>query len=518
MLKLKKIYQKISKQTQNKLQEKLDTFKFTSENLYNIADNKTKNRINTYIETWKEQGLLKGYFGILTKNIYNRTRVKNSEILELLIYSAYIEEQDKLDKYEQQIMYEDANYYYQQGQQEVNKTLKKKKPISILDIALFLYLMEQPNAKGYIWKQYIESTIKYNAEQIYRQATIDLQQQKELDITDDVYQNIIKRQNNSKLNINDNKISGDIDLTLIGINNKAKIEGIYSFDDKAKVKFCGINDEKQTDMCKSLDNQEFYIHDWNEFERYSKSNDSIKKYRCFGLIIGLNCPPIDDGFHWCRSYLTYLPTVEENSDEEFEIFNNIKSLVTGIRQENIDINDIITKAFNNEKIRKIALNNAVHKVYTYQENKCKHKKGNIYLSKDWHKRSKEKQERTLRHEIGHAVDYKYNYISTKELTEALEKDKVNILKNKQKINNELKEKYYNYTELSDIIGGITRNKVVGYGFHHTEYWNEKGKLEKETFANLFSIAGSNNIEYLKVIDNYLPNTLKKFDKIIRELI
>ena len=36
-----------------------------------------------------------------------------------------------------------------------------------------------------------EATAKYNADQIYRQATIDLQQQKELDITNDIYQNLL---------------------------------------------------------------------------------------------------------------------------------------------------------------------------------------------------------------------------------------------------------------------------------------------------------------------------------------
>lgn len=82
--------------------------------MYNIADNKTKNTVNTYIEEWKDKKLLNGYFGMLANNIYKRTRVKNSEILELLIYSAYIEEQSKLDKYEQQIMHNDMNYYYQQ--------------------------------------------------------------------------------------------------------------------------------------------------------------------------------------------------------------------------------------------------------------------------------------------------------------------------------------------------------------------------------------------------------------------
>ena len=114
MQELKQLYNKISKQTQNRLQEIFDTFNFTSENIYNIADNKTKKRINTYIEQWKEQKLLIGYFGVLANNIYRRTRVKNSEILELLIYSAYIEEQNKLEDQETQIMYEDANYYYEE--------------------------------------------------------------------------------------------------------------------------------------------------------------------------------------------------------------------------------------------------------------------------------------------------------------------------------------------------------------------------------------------------------------------
>lgn len=141
MQKMKIIYQRISRQTQNKLQEIFDTFNFTSENIYNIADNKTKRRINTYIEQWKEQKLLIGYFSVLANNIYKRTRVKNSEILELLIYSAYIEEQSKLEEQEKQIMYEDANYYYEEGQKEVNK---KKKP-SIIPMALFLALLDQPN-------------------------------------------------------------------------------------------------------------------------------------------------------------------------------------------------------------------------------------------------------------------------------------------------------------------------------------------------------------------------------------
>ena len=48
---------------------------------------------------------------------------------------------EKHREQEKQIMYEDANYYYEEGQKEVNK---KKKP-SIIPMALFLALLDQPN-------------------------------------------------------------------------------------------------------------------------------------------------------------------------------------------------------------------------------------------------------------------------------------------------------------------------------------------------------------------------------------
>lgn len=114
MRELKKVYNRISKQTQNNLQDVFDSFKMDFEHLYNIADNKTLSRVKTKIEEWKDKGLLTGYFGMLANNIYKKTRVKNSEILELLIYGAYIEEQSKLEETELNTFKDVANYYYQQ--------------------------------------------------------------------------------------------------------------------------------------------------------------------------------------------------------------------------------------------------------------------------------------------------------------------------------------------------------------------------------------------------------------------
>lgn len=281
---LKQLYNKTSKQTQNRLQELFDTFNFTTENIYDIADNKIKKRINTYIEQWKEQKLLTGYFGVLANNIYRKTRVKNSEILELLIYSAYIEEQNKLEEQEKQIMYEDANHYYQEGIKEV----EKKKKSSVIPMALFLALLDQPNCSGLTWEQYIEATIQYNTQQIYKQAILNIQQQKNLEIDSSEFQTIINRQNNQRLNINNDKISGAVDLQMIGLNNLAKVEGIkLNADDDAQVEFWAVTDEHSTEMCQSMNMMRFYINKENKFDRYwgnSKKDVKIMPVSVKGLV------------------------------------------------------------------------------------------------------------------------------------------------------------------------------------------------------------------------------------------
>ena len=522
MIKLKEIYQRASKQTQNRLQEIFDSINFGFNDLYNVAENRSKKRMNTYIEEWKGEGLLTDYFGMLAKSVYARRRVKNSEILELLICGAFIEEQSKLKEVELKIFKEVANYYYKQGQEEVKQILNKKREVSAIPDAIFLDLFDLPNSKGYIWKQYLEAVIKYNADQIYRQCVVNIGQNKDNRIEDDIFQCLINKQQNAKLCVNGDKISGDVDLTLIGLNNRAKIQGISSFDDKARCRFVSMEDEATTKECESLDGQEFYIHDWNEFYRYSKTNDSIVKYRCYGLVAGLNLPPINDGFHWCRSIIEYMPiklnnkaktiVTDENFLQEFNINEIIRKNITNQKEK------LIRNSFKNEIIRDIALNNDIKKIYIHG-NKSYHKANKIYLNSNWANKNSKSKERTIRHEVGHAIDYKYDYISTKgELLTALEIDKKELLKKPLKIKNALQSKEYEkYAELSDIISGLTNNKIKGKFYHSNTYWKRDNALEKETFADLFSIAGSNDVEYLEVINKYLPNTLRTFDGLIRRM-
>ena len=67
-----------------------------------------------------------------------------------------------------------------------------------------------------------------------------------------------------------------------------------------------VIDDKTTPMCKSLHGQLFNVKGQNIFKRYSESAKGTVTFKCQGLVLGVNKPPITDHFHWCRSQLTYL--------------------------------------------------------------------------------------------------------------------------------------------------------------------------------------------------------------------
>jgi hypothetical protein len=498
---LKQLYNKTSRQTQNRLQELFDTFNFTTENIYNIIDNKTKKRINTYIESWKEQGLLKNnnYFTVLANNIYKRTRVKNSEILELLIYSAYIEEQSKLEEQEKQIMYEDANYYYEQGQQEVNK---KKKP-SILAMALFLALLDQPNYSGFNWKQYIEATMQYNTQQLYKQAILNIQQQRDLEINSSEFQTIINRQNNQKLNINNDKISGAADLQMIGLNNLAKVEGIKAnADDDAQVEFWAVTDEHSTEMCQSMNMMRFYINKENKFDRYwgnSKKDVKLMPVRVKGLVPGINLPPIMYYWHWCRSTIRYVPPVEKLGKIEYNL--DIPKISKDIKQvlSNTKLNSSVKRLFNKYLTgnnAKIDNNLNVPMRYSIDDDK-------IYINPNHSDFKYYDLSKSLTHEIIHMIDVRNNISDKLNIDNELRRARLQIDVDEDKYINLLSSsKYEDNMTLSDIFSAITNGKITGNYGHDNNYWlKDNTRVEKELSANIMSACLTNNKDTLYVIDN-----------------
>lgn len=172
--------------------------------------------------------------------------------------------------------------------------------------------------------------------------------------------------------------------------------------------------------------------------------------------------------------------------------------------------NIINIAFKNENIKKIALNTNINSIKV-GGNRSYHRNGNVVLKIDYNSHA-------IRHEIGHAVDYYNKWLSSnKNFIEAIEKDKSIILKNKQMYKNIIKNNS-NCAELSDIMSGITHNKIRGRYKHDNKYWKKANKVEREIFAQMFTTAGNDDFKQLGIFQEYLPNTFREFDNLIRRIL
>lgn len=398
------------------------------------------------------------------------------------------------------------------GQKEVDN---KKKP-SILAMALFLALLDQPNYSGLTWKQYIEATIQYNTQQIYKQAIYNIQQQKDLEINSSEFQAIINRQNNQKLNINNDKISGAVDLQMIGLNNLAKAEGIKEVtEDNSKVRFIAVEDDKTTLMCDSLNNQEFYINKENVFDRYygeTQKELTIQRIRCNGLVLGLNLPPIQHHFHYCRSTITYLPLVEKQEKTEYNL--DIPKISKDIKQvlRNTKLNSNVKRLFNkyltNENAE-IDNNLSAPMKYSIGDDK-------IYINPNHSDFKYYDLSESLSHEIIHMIDIRNNISDKLNIDNELRRARLQIDVDEDKYINMLSSsKYEDNMTLSDIFSAITNGKISGNYMHSSKYWiNDSTRIEKELSANIMSAYLNKNQDTLNIINSI--NGLKQIkEKVVK---
>ena len=75
-----------------------------------------------------------------------------------------------------------------------------------------------------------------------------------------------------------------------------------------------------------------------------------------------------------------------------------------------------------------------------------------------------------------------------------------------------------YGEVSDIIDALARGKFrqdLSMWGHSISYWRRNGAVEKEIFANLFSIR--HNEKAYNLAKKYIPNTVIEFEKRLKEL-
>lgn len=282
------------------IQDIFDRIKFSAEELNNYADSREidrfKRRIQEIIET-----LPKGSFILyLSQRYLGLSRITNREIIEHLIMLEYFVLSTKTSDLTTFNNIIDISYQKAIKECESIKKNGKTKPMSFYQIMIATI----PNHLGWLWKDYVENEINYFTNQITNEFIVQFNQGNELNVDNDIFKNIFDKQQRSRLNIKDGKTSGVIETHTDFIANQTYLEVGKDYG-MEKVMFIGVDDNKQTRMCESLNRKVFFLNKMNEYDRYSAIDNKIVRYRTYGLKLGENQPPLTNHFHYCRSSLTY---------------------------------------------------------------------------------------------------------------------------------------------------------------------------------------------------------------------
>ena len=73
-----------------------------------------------------------------------------------------------------------------------------------------------------------------------------------------------------------------------------------------------------------------------------------------------------------------------------------------------------------------------------------------------------------------------------------------------------------HNAVSDLCGGLSRNKARGNYGHVTRYWTYSGMLEKEAFAHMF--AAQFDADRYALMQKYFPTALAEFEKLLKGMI
>ena len=118
-----KRFRSISTETLDKLVEVVDTLDITYSDLNKPISKEEKRKLDRKIKEWKKQGLLTGYFAYL---ISKKSKYTYSDLLEILVYGVYIEQEEKIKGTSQEVFTIVAKDVYSQALKEIPVKPKKK--------------------------------------------------------------------------------------------------------------------------------------------------------------------------------------------------------------------------------------------------------------------------------------------------------------------------------------------------------------------------------------------------------
>lgn len=313
LAKYSKDYKKLNKKTQDKLQDVFNLIKVPYQDLNKPISKQEKARLDRFILELQESGLLSDYFGYRARLILNKKKVTYNEMLRIMIEGCYIQENKELDEINNLLYYEIADNAYTQGIKEAGilKPIHFHIPFETMYLLLNIPLLEA-TAEAYLMALEMN-----NAEELYKRALMILQQDKGVNVYSRELQELFKKQQRSIINIREEgQPTGAISNITDNLVNEAYLQ-VAKDNGIQKVRFIAEMDERTTRMCKNMNGMIFNVQAENKFKRYFGYDAKHLYYKtitCYGLVKGLNMPPIDNHFHWCRSTLTYQLDMHTKSD------------------------------------------------------------------------------------------------------------------------------------------------------------------------------------------------------------
>lgn len=225
-------------------------FEFSS--LYQYANLNVLRQFKTRIRLFKENYTKNDYVSYLIDKYKNRTRIKNNEILRVMLLMEYAEVYQKNYNNQLALFDEISEHVTEMTIQEIKPLLKgrkkrqfKRHPYVYEHMAL-LHFLAMPNNLGVTWDEHIASIVDYNSDQVYKKAVIDLRNN-DLKVDKKLIENQTKREINYKPT-SSNTFSGQIDNEIAFIINETKRQ-VYKYYGIKKVIIKGVLDEKTCEVC-----------------------------------------------------------------------------------------------------------------------------------------------------------------------------------------------------------------------------------------------------------------------------
>ena len=254
-----------------------------------------KRKLDKNIKEWKKSKLFTGYFAYL---VTSKSKYTYADLIEILLYWIYIVQEKQFDELSKLVFVEVADDVYNQALDEIPIKPKKKFSLTWEFIWSFLWIPTYNKR----WEEYLKLLTMTNQQEMYKLIIGNLQQDRPIKEAD--LKELTRKQVNRVISINDGKYSGILSDTSRLLGNKVYTEP-FKEEKGLQVRFVAEIDKRTTKMCEGLNNQLFYVNDWNRFYRYSDIDKRDVLYNVYGLEIGVNLPPINNHFHWCRSTITY---------------------------------------------------------------------------------------------------------------------------------------------------------------------------------------------------------------------